>query len=366
MTLEEIMRQASSQDLLLANFYLDPESVDIKGEEQIQALLQAAKNRMRVLKCFDHAQREALEAATEGVKGDFVYTFDDEDEHESLEEALEHLSSMCLAQWVEEGSGPDDTEVRVTVPAELISAFHPTQEEREKLGFIDAMHFLIDLYLRRLGAVCIEDLPFLLNVDDEEAADSLAMVYVCRCGPWALSNSPRFEERSYIVSPDLNEPELLIDILEREPAASLPRRKLTKDELNSLLDDDIAPAWQPFYQWLKKNAPDLDDDDLYDLIVEGELEHQNYMVQFGTEARMQEREFIGSLFELVGEKKANDALKKYMDGCNSVPLWVNKGYSPNELCALRSDSPYSSSKVGRNDPCPCGSGKKYKNCHGKN
>ncbi len=23
-------------------------------------------------------------------------------------------------------------------------------------------------------------------------------------------------------------------------------------------------------------------------------------------------------------------------------------------------------KVGRNDPCPCGSGKKYKRCHGVN
>ena len=23
-------------------------------------------------------------------------------------------------------------------------------------------------------------------------------------------------------------------------------------------------------------------------------------------------------------------------------------------------------RVGRNDPCPCGSGKKYKNCHGRN
>ena len=22
-------------------------------------------------------------------------------------------------------------------------------------------------------------------------------------------------------------------------------------------------------------------------------------------------------------------------------------------------------KIGRNDPCPCGSGKKYKKCHGK-
>ncbi|MCT3015791.1 hypothetical protein EFN04_04455, partial [Propionibacterium freudenreichii] len=22
--------------------------------------------------------------------------------------------------------------------------------------------------------------------------------------------------------------------------------------------------------------------------------------------------------------------------------------------------------IGRNDPCPCGSGKKFKNCHGRN
>ena len=29
--------------------------------------------------------------------------------------------------------------------------------------------------------------------------------------------------------------------------------------------------------------------------------------------------------------------------------------------------PYRAEKtVGRNDPCPCGSGLKYKNCHGKN
>jgi uncharacterized protein YecA (UPF0149 family) len=28
---------------------------------------------------------------------------------------------------------------------------------------------------------------------------------------------------------------------------------------------------------------------------------------------------------------------------------------------VRRDQP----KVGRNDPCPCGSGKKYKKCHGR-
>ncbi len=31
----------------------------------------------------------------------------------------------------------------------------------------------------------------------------------------------------------------------------------------------------------------------------------------------------------------------------------------------RSDVPAGGEKVGRNDPCPCGSGKKYKKCHGK-
>jgi uncharacterized protein YecA (UPF0149 family) len=31
-----------------------------------------------------------------------------------------------------------------------------------------------------------------------------------------------------------------------------------------------------------------------------------------------------------------------------------------EVTTVRRDAP----KVGRNDPCPCGSGKKYKKCHG--
>lgn len=35
--------------------------------------------------------------------------------------------------------------------------------------------------------------------------------------------------------------------------------------------------------------------------------------------------------------------------------------------AANSSNPFISAKIpGRNDPCHCGSGKKYKNCHGKN
>jgi uncharacterized protein YecA (UPF0149 family) len=33
---------------------------------------------------------------------------------------------------------------------------------------------------------------------------------------------------------------------------------------------------------------------------------------------------------------------------------------PEQIESVRRAAP----KVGRNDPCPCGSGKKYKKCHG--
>ncbi|MCK9438409.1 MAG: SEC-C domain-containing protein, partial [Synergistaceae bacterium] len=33
---------------------------------------------------------------------------------------------------------------------------------------------------------------------------------------------------------------------------------------------------------------------------------------------------------------------------------------PQKLAPVRVEK-----KVGRNDPCPCGSGKKFKNCHGR-
>jgi len=41
------------------------------------------------------------------------------------------------------------------------------------------------------------------------------------------------------------------------------------------------------------------------------------------------------------------------------------GMQPNRNISLTSNIAITNNKVGRNDPCPCGSGKKYKKCHGK-
>ena len=45
---------------------------------------------------------------------------------------------------------------------------------------------------------------------------------------------------------------------------------------------------------------------------------------------------------------------------NDIPMWTYNGYTKNEVNSMPKEK-----KVGRNDSCPCGSGKKYKKCCGK-
>lgn len=58
---------------------------------------------------------------------------------------------------------------------------------------------------------------------------------------------------------------------------------------------------------------------------------------------------------------------------NNTRLWSNNGHTPNEIFNKYerqrlhplSDGRTAAKKVGRNEPCPCGSGKKYKRCCGQ-
>ena len=43
----------------------------------------------------------------------------------------------------------------------------------------------------------------------------------------------------------------------------------------------------------------------------------------------------------------------------------NGGHAARQQGARNPKDPTTWGKVGRNEPCPCGSGKKFKHCHGK-
>jgi len=78
---------------------------------------------------------------------------------------------------------------------------------------------------------------------------------------------------------------------------------------------------------------------------------------------------------LVSPDVMQTFLDSFMDVLNNTPLWALKGWTPNEAWkkfdvdpefkeGMKKTFPEKKEKIGRNEPCPCGSGKKYKKCCG--
>jgi preprotein translocase subunit SecA len=66
------------------------------------------------------------------------------------------------------------------------------------------------------------------------------------------------------------------------------------------------------------------------------------------------------------EKRTNlDRMKAGRDDSNSV-VNPRQGQAPQQEPQQKAEPVRVEEKIGRNDPCPCGSGKKYKKCHGAN
>lgn len=78
-------------------------------------------------------------------------------------------------------------------------------------------------------------------------------------------------------------------------------------------------------------------------------------------------------FEFIDMKQVNEYMQVVMKIANTTRLWENRGHTPDELFQMESPNlkpltpltVIDGGKVGRNDPCTCGSGKKYKKCCGK-
>jgi preprotein translocase subunit SecA len=69
--------------------------------------------------------------------------------------------------------------------------------------------------------------------------------------------------------------------------------------------------------------------------------------------------FVGSLWEITATMHEDAGSATYDESYEQEP---EPGQTPQAVDPIRNTQP----KVGRNDPCPCGSGKKFKKCHGAN
>jgi preprotein translocase subunit SecA len=81
------------------------------------------------------------------------------------------------------------------------------------------------------------------------------------------------------------------------------------------------------------------------------------VVKFLSRVQFQADEDVNALENRRREEEAKNKMKFQKEE-------IGKGASPE---AAESKEPFirRDKKVGRNEPCPCGSGKKFKSCHGK-
>ncbi|SHK91265.1 YecA family protein [Fibrobacter sp. UWEL] len=132
------------------------------------------------------------------------------------------------------------------------------------------------------------------------------------------------------------------------------------DEFKTIQDHFVKYSEKPSYAEFKAQC-------LLDDLRIG-MEHPTAIIE-------KYREEIG--FTRIDLDKITPIISAIMELNNKARLWVTYGNSPDELSPSRDSSfglqnvkpsaPFvlSSPKVGRNDPCPCGSGLKFKKCCGK-
>lgn len=66
-----------------------------------------------------------------------------------------------------------------------------------------------------------------------------------------------------------------------------------------------------------------------------------------------------------GTKESDELIAAVAELYNTTAIWTLKGLTPIQLEERKKTVVNKEKKVGRNEPCPCGSGKKYKKCCGK-
>ncbi len=147
-----------------------------------------------------------------------------------------------------------------------------------------------------------------------------------------------------------------------------PRYIPTVDELYHYIDSDYYEETAQISALADFLLQYFDEDDVWEI-----LDDVHDMIQ----SDLPPSAIFGHLIE-CGIRVDRDAelgqiVKLIADVHNNTRRWSLNGYKPIEqneqsgskILRFPTDKPIVSVKVGRNDPCPCGSGKKYKHCCGK-
>jgi len=233
-----------------------------------------------------------------------------------------------------------DTDWNDADAADLEAALAPLAEEGSALGYCEAAGFLFAVACAPEDVAAEEWLPAVLG-DDEDGTEEAAAL-LTRLYDW-ISESVRARDPSL-------------------PACIAPAENV----LSNFGGEAMLGRWSQGYaegqEWMEEAwdvlLPEAADGDEDPEEVLGSL---ILMLSFFADREIAEEFHSDSRTPGTFEAFAAEMLKGHADAMFDLALLGRNIAEAEEVAA---QGPAQSTKVGRNEPCPCGSGKKYKFCCG--
>lgn len=237
----------------------------------------------------------------------------------------------------------------------------PTEKQRILTYVSGLLYYYGVVELTDLSQMITEHLPVKLTVKelmvilDEVLLDEDSIYY--------------FEkEGNYYYWLDVDDIERVIE--EQAARPSISWRPVSEAEARHIIEGSSQHLWdeqtKKFFDFLYDNSDDEKEEEAVVAMVE------DLAVRIRNDASFEE--LISAVAEYIGvadEEVFQLLVETVMEFYNHQQQWILKGWSPQEarekfsrpkiMKAADNVVPLRT-KVGRNEPCPCGSGKKYKKC----
>jgi len=207
------------------------------------------------------------------------------------------------------------------------------------------------------------------NMDDELDTDDLVISYITMNGLIPKKKLQELLKENHDIDISIKELDKIVSKTENLIKKDLYMMIDFEDETKNLLDVKTMLSYRKVDMSLMETENDFFDE-LEEFFEEKKLSNkikEDVIGFFASTLKMAtySKDFFDYYLENNGIELTNKDKKELLSIVsrykNDIPIWVYNGYTINEYNEMQKRT-----KVGRNDPCICGSGKKYKKCCGKN
>lgn len=237
------------------------------------------------------------------------------------------------------------------------------ESDRAEQDMFDILTDVMDGWLLHVGMMPLEELlertAAILELPEDQQEIGYALceaLLIARRGPETLYTDAA--DREWAVDLGVDDPEKLLKRLNEPGIAALDYPEFNEDELAYAATKSFLPGnirlYLPLLNWLEEH----DCEDADGLIEDAIYLAQNDRVNDAVRMILDE-------VEPKDEAELNQFVGMIYDLFNKIPRWSNKGHSPESLFRVMTKPQKAAKMPGRNDPCTCGSGKKYKQCCGR-